>query len=361
MTRAGLEHTVAPLGTALTAEQLALMWRMAEEPVLCFDGDKAGRKAAYRALDVALPELGPGKALRFAFLPEGQDPDDLLRSAGPEALKAALDRTIAFVDVLWARESEQMPADTPERRAGLEKRLRELAGQIRDEGVRRAYQDELRQRLQRLAGPASSGQRHFPGQRGAAGIYGRGAAPARPRFNEPPNLKTVPLAASPALARSAVVQGRALALPRREVALIMGAINHPSIPLLDPEFFAELEFEHPDLARLHQAISSCLAEDPMLQRDTLLDALAAAGLGLVLARVERALDPAENWALPEAELGHATAAWREAADLQARVSSIRRELDAAIVDYDDTEESYQRIRNLRERLLSAVNTDFAEG
>ena len=90
MTQAGFAHTVAPLGTALTSEQCALLWTIADEPILCFDGDKAGRKAAYRAVDVALPLVGPGKSLRFAMLPEGQDPDDLVRSGGAPAIAEAL-------------------------------------------------------------------------------------------------------------------------------------------------------------------------------------------------------------------------------------------------------------------------------
>ena len=87
---AGFPHAVAPLGTALTEDQLALLWRLADEPILCFDGDKAGRRAAYRALDVALPNLVSGKSLRFALLPEGQDPDDLARSGGPAAVERVL-------------------------------------------------------------------------------------------------------------------------------------------------------------------------------------------------------------------------------------------------------------------------------
>ena len=114
---AGYEATVAPLGTALTADQLALMWRMADEPILCFDGDDAGRRAAYRALDLALPLLKPGKSLKLAALPDGQDPDDLVRSGGREAVEDVLAAARPLADVLWTRESEAGPLTTPERRA----------------------------------------------------------------------------------------------------------------------------------------------------------------------------------------------------------------------------------------------------
>src|SRR5246127_1977162 len=122
MVTAGFEATVAPLGTALTAEQLALMWKLADEPTLCFDGDDAGRRAAYRAADLALPLIRPGKSLKFASLPQGHDPDDLARSGGHEAIADVLGAARPLAAVLWTRESEAGPVDTPERRAALEAR-----------------------------------------------------------------------------------------------------------------------------------------------------------------------------------------------------------------------------------------------
>src|SRR6266700_2623007 len=105
MVSAGFEATVAPLGTALTTDQLALLWKLADEPILCFDGDAAGRRAAYRAVDLALPLLHPGKSLRFATLPEGHDPDDLVRAGGREALNEVLGSARPLAQVLWMRET----------------------------------------------------------------------------------------------------------------------------------------------------------------------------------------------------------------------------------------------------------------
>src|SRR5690606_27523187 len=120
MSQAGLENCVAPLGTALTDDQLRLLWRMAPEPILCFDGDSAGRRAAHRAVDVALAQLQPGRSLVFAFLPDGSDPDDLLRQEGAEAMRRILDRATPLVEVLWEREWTSGQWSTPERRAYLE-------------------------------------------------------------------------------------------------------------------------------------------------------------------------------------------------------------------------------------------------
>jgi DNA primase len=143
----GIGTAVAPLGTALTEEQLDLLWRAGPEPVLCFDGDAAGIRAAWRACDRALPLIEPGKSLFFVLLPDGMDPDDVVRVRGAQAMRDMLAGAKPLVDLLWTRELEAEPLDTPERKAGLEARLMAAAGQIKHEGVRKAYQQELRDRL----------------------------------------------------------------------------------------------------------------------------------------------------------------------------------------------------------------------
>src|SRR3954454_22576812 len=150
MVTAGFEATVAPLGTALTAEQLVLLWRMADEPVLCFDGDDAGRRAAYRAVDLALPLIAPGKSLRFASLPDGHDPDDLVRAGGREAVAEVLGAARPLADVLWRRETEGGGVGTPGGRAALEARINEVTAALKEEAGRRHYRSEFNARLRRL-------------------------------------------------------------------------------------------------------------------------------------------------------------------------------------------------------------------
>ena len=126
MVTAGFDATVAPLGTALTADQLALMWRMADEPILCFDGDDAGRRAAFPPLDLALPLVAPGKSLKLAALPDGQDPDDLVRSGGREAVEDVLAAARPLRrHAVGARRPRAGLFTTPERRRALEVRLAE--------------------------------------------------------------------------------------------------------------------------------------------------------------------------------------------------------------------------------------------
>ncbi len=175
MTQAGFANTVAPLGTALTEDQLALLWRTAPEPVLCFDGDSAGQRAADRALDMALPLLLPGKSLRFALLPAGQDPDDLLRSDGAQAVQAVIDAAQTMSDVLWGRALALNDRSTPEKKAQFERDLGAEIDRIGDPKVRQHYQSEMGARVSQLWGPAGE-----PRARGR-GAFGRrrAFAPAR--------------------------------------------------------------------------------------------------------------------------------------------------------------------------------------
>src|SRR3982075_2075868 len=176
MVGAGYPASVAPLGTALTENQLALLWKMADEPILCFDGDRAGQKAAWRAADLALPHLKPGKSLRFALLPEGQDPDDLARSGGRGAIEEVISAARGLAEMVWAREVEGGSFATPERRAALEARIKELTNGMRDEVVRRYYRQDLTERLRRTLAPDGGRGGGYGGGnfRGAGGKFGGG-------------------------------------------------------------------------------------------------------------------------------------------------------------------------------------------
>ena len=147
LTEAGFGHAVAPLGTALTEDQLGLLWRVGPEPTLCFDGDAAGLRAAYRSIDRALPFLEPGKSLFFSLLPEGMDPDDVIQKRGKGAMGDLLGGAIPLSQLLWQRERDVDRIDTPERQAGLELRLKQASGQIQNQAVRSAYERDLRRRM----------------------------------------------------------------------------------------------------------------------------------------------------------------------------------------------------------------------
>mgnify|MGYP003342517262 CR=1 FL=1 len=214
MSRAGFAHTVAPLGTALTEEQLHLLWRMADEPILCFDGDKAGKRAAYRAIDVALPLIAAGKSLRFALLPEGQDPDDLFKSGGAAAIEQVIERAMPLVDLFWMRGLEAQPVDTPERRAAFEKKIKSEVQAIPDESVRALYREDINRRIARHFEVAQPAQNQ---QRGGGPVYGRRLPPKPPgaAIREPIRL-------SASLARTAIFAPGGAISPR-EALILVGA------------------------------------------------------------------------------------------------------------------------------------------
>jgi DNA primase len=164
---AGYKGAVAPLGTALTPEQIMLLWKIipAKEkvPYLCFDGDAAGQRAAIRACDNILPLLQPDQSVRFVFLPPGHDPDTLLRGEGGKPFEALIENAMPLSDFIWERFTAHRRFDTPEAQAGLKRDLEEAAAQIADRTVQQYYQQAFRDRLYKTFGPGARGA--FPANR----------------------------------------------------------------------------------------------------------------------------------------------------------------------------------------------------
>jgi DNA primase len=145
LSEAGFTATVAPLGTAITEDQLRLLWRIAPEPIIALDGDTAGLRAAMRLIDIALPLLEAGQSLRFALMPPGLDPDDVIKAQGAGAMQKLIDAAIPMVQLLWQRETEGKNFDSPERKAALDKVLREKIKLIADPSIRNHYGEAIKQ------------------------------------------------------------------------------------------------------------------------------------------------------------------------------------------------------------------------
>ena len=152
LSEAGFQSAVAPLGTAVTEDQLRLMWRIHPEPVIALDGDTAGVRAALRVIDLALPLLEAGQGLRFAVLPIGLDPDDLIKAQGTGAMQAVIEAAQPMVNLLWQRAVEGQVFDSPERRAALDKTLRTALMRIQDPSIRGHYGQEIKRLLWDLYG-----------------------------------------------------------------------------------------------------------------------------------------------------------------------------------------------------------------
>ncbi|MHC2435694.1 DNA primase [Bradyrhizobium sp. USDA 4451] len=381
MVTSGFPGAVAPLGTALTENQLALLWKMVDEPILCFDGDRAGQKAAYRAADLALPQLKPGKSLRIALLPEGQDPDDLARSGGRAAIEEVISVARPLADLIWSREIEGGNFDTPERRAALEARIGELTNGIRDEVVRRYYRQDLQQRLQRSFAPEGGrggygrggyGRGNFGGGRG--GESPRAFAPRGPaqggRFapkGAAPALSRGPYqAASPQLANSPIMRGQRSAISRREALILQSLINHPWLLHDHLEEVAALELAHPEAHKLRAAIIAAFAHDHHHSPDAEEQAekmradLEAGGLSQILQRVERAITTQAVWG---AQIGTARedvlSTWRQLVALHQKTHALlreRKDAEAALAE-DSSEANLAWLQDIQARMAEADGTE----
>ena len=355
LTTAGLSHVVAPLGTALTAEQCLLLWRMADEPILCFDGDKAGLKAAYRAIDTALPLLGAERSLRFVLLPEGLDPDELLRANGPAAIVSALKDSLPLVDILWMREVEGVTLDTPERRAGLEKRLREVAAQIPDETLRRYYQQEISSRLTSLFGRKSE---RFFSRRNDRDF---GSPRAQQSFGQRPEARPGPVYVGSALANSALFRGVRPVMSAREGLILLILLNHPDLLAGQIDEIAALDFAASEASALRDAMVLWIEMGGPDHGD-LTHFIESKGFTSTLGRLSGMAAHATLWSVrPEAASIDAAESLRQALVLHRRAWALNRELREveSRLAQEPNERDTARIRDIQTQLSALEGAEAA--
>ncbi|MFD0979624.1 DNA primase [Tropicimonas aquimaris] len=253
LSEAGFAATVAGLGTAITEDQLRLMWRIHPEPVVAMDGDSAGLKAALRLIDLALPLLEAGQSLRFCLMPNGQDPDELLKAKGPQAMQALLDDAQPMVSLLWQREIEGKVLDSPERRAALDKALRETIRKIADPAIRAHYAEEIRDRRSTLFGFNRAQGGNGAGQ----GRKGEWRAPWRGRGSQP--AAAVPVAGTRASLLAAADADQALLL--REAVILATLIRTPAMLEEFTHALEEMDFAGHDHAGIAGLLLCCGPED----------------------------------------------------------------------------------------------------
>ncbi len=389
MVGAGFAASVAPLGTALTESQLTLLWKMADEPILCFDGDRAGQKAAFRAADLALPLLTPGKSLRFALLPEGQDPDDLARAGGRAAIEEVIGASRGLADIIWSREIEGGDFSTPERRAALEKHISEITNSIRDEIVRRYYRQDLAERLQRsFAGEVArgfadagharggfrSGQRG-PGGRESAARFGPGNRimggiwAGRPRVPGAggPVIGSGPYQpASSQLAASSLMRGQRSAMSRREALILQCLLNHPWLLHDHLEEVAALELANGEAHRLRAGIIAAFANDHHHSTDVaeqiekLKADLVKGGFSKELQRVERAITTPAVWgARAGAAREDVLSTWQQLVALHRKTHALlreRKDAEQALAD-DSSDANLAWLKDIQARIAEADGTE----
>jgi len=291
--QAGFDTAVAPLGTALTEEQIQLIWRLTREPHLCFDGDAAGQRAAARAAERALPHIKPGHSLRFAILPEGEDPDSLIKAKGRDAIQEHLNLAVSLSEILWRLETSGHKLDTPEERAWLERRLRDRAMQIQDETVQRHYLNDFKDRL----------WKQFRQNKSGGTGRQRAGAPQSRQLAEKSGTATQ-------------IDSHYLG----EAILVFTLIAHPALFDQVGEHLGTIAFSDPELDNLRQEVLKTLASPEIenqfgpegLDSQALEDHLSTTGFSaLVCGPMRRQVLNHANFARPDEHLEAARIGWEQ--------------------------------------------------
>ena len=346
--RAGVAG-VAGMGTALTEEQMALMWRFHPEPTLCFDGDAAGQRAVARAIERALPHLKPGKSLKFAIVSGGKDPDDVLREQGPAALKAQLAETTAFSAALFALQRDAEPLDTPERRASLKARLRNVAAAIQDKDLAQAYREDLFSRFDALfAKPKESQGSPFAQNR-------RPPASGRWRGRD----DRFPDRSPPTAEGKAAARRLAEGLDPLAAAVAKGALDDPA--RLDDRLEAVERhgLGHPALNDLASEIIRLRLEADVLDSEGLTRHLTTRGFGALLGEIDRAARiSGAPFLNPDIPQDAARISWSHAFEVLTRMAALESALSAAKSELTESSDAqaFMRLKGERDALKRAIRT-----
>jgi DNA primase len=327
LARVGIHNAVAPLGTAVTEDQLKMLWRMVPEPTLCFDGDAAGQRAAFRAAERALPLLKPGFSLRFVELPAGEDPDSLVNRKGSRAMDELVSAAQPLSELIWQRCLAEGPTDTPERRAGLRKRLRDLSAAIEDPSIREFYITHYNNQLDAV----------FGGNRQNAG-YEKGS------WRKKSNLSFKKL---PKREIGGVL--------RRERTIIGLVLNHPGVSEDVFDDLASLQLETPIMDNLRAEILKNVGMRKTLDVGALKDDLPNSNLvQLIEDLTGEGAERLEPFARPQASAEAVIEGWTHITRLH-RLEELRRELTMAerALGDDTTEQAFARFVALQDAVRQA--------
>ncbi|HVZ70235.1 MAG TPA: DNA primase [Rhizomicrobium sp.] len=355
LVRAGFEAAVAPLGTALTEDQLHLLWRVAAEPILAFDGDEAGLRAAHRAARLALPHLKAGYSLRFAFLPAGEDPDSFIRASGPAAMRKILDNAEPLAQVLWRGETDGKDFSTPERRAGLERSLGEIVAAIGDTKIadyyRRDFDNRVFEEFKRRK-PAPQPERNRFEHR-------KGSRPFPPKTGGLGSGPVVSAAVKNSLIAKAG-KGGARRLKELELAVLLW--EGPHLAALHGEILAELPFADRSLDRFRHELLNLAASGGRLETRALENHLVRVGQSELAEQLARRAsgEIASATAKDDADRGPADAdanaddleaRWLRAATQLREIAELDPERARAVERFrnEASEESWREVQVLLER------------
>ncbi len=329
---AGFEASVAPLGTALTEEHLALLWRLSDVPILCFDGDEAGKKAIKRVIDIALTRLEPGRSLNIITLPQGQDPDNIIANEGRDYFAKMIENAAPLSDTIFELEMSGAPPSTPEARAAFEARLKQQANMIKNNMVRRHYLAVFDEKLRQLFAPA-----YFKNKKSN-------------------KFEKQQISFSQGLKNSKIFKGKsAQEISAREAAILLCLINHPNLIEERLENLAQIEFESKIAQKLLSNLIDIAAITPGVENEEIIKQLEKKNYGQLLKSMEKLLNRQGIWQIDakiakiDAEIGlnHALA-------LHYKSVQLNKELRAAEIALGNelSEENLEKLRNIQNQIAT---------
>jgi len=336
--QAGFKHAVAPLGTALTENQIQILWKVVPEPILCFDGDNAGQKAALRAAERAMPLLKPGKSLRFIALPDGEDPDSLIKTKGIKAIEETLGEAVHLFEVIWRFNTFGCRLETPEDRAGLENRLKEAAAIIKDKTVQRYYLNSFKSRLWDEFGKNRS-MNNVSGGRGNWRNQQTSFVQMTEKSGQGAHIDTIWI---------------------QQAILIATLINHPLLFDRIGERLGSLEFKAPDLDKLRQEVLKTLALSPRLEKQVLRDHLEVTGFAVLLnGLLSRQVINHAKFARPDENIDVVQKGWEQTFRLYRRnqlleeIQTVEKELSE-----NPTTETFELLKALKQTAMQKEDAEF---
>ncbi len=350
----GFPNTVAPMGTALTPNQLQLLWRFAPEPVLCFDGDSAGVKAAIRGMEMALPKLIPGHSLRFAFLPEGQDPDDYIAQNGQEAFAAIIQNAKSLIDVFWDHHINQGRWDTPERKAQLEHQIQSALEDIEDQSVKTYYQRDIKNRIYQYWRKV---EQERWAQKRSKSYAQKGTFQPNSKWGQ--KNQTRPSPPGSGLLKSALLQNTPHSSPllQRETLLIGCMIAHSWLIDNYYEEIARLSFKTEHLDRLRTAILEIYmieTGEEALDKKAFHHHLEVMGLQRDIQHLDNLLvQRPEPYLRETVSKDFVEQSWQQLMSLQRKETDFKQEQERAQqrLLQNNTEENFERLNLLKSQII----------
>ncbi len=348
ISQAGFPEAVAPLGTAVTEDQIREMWRLAPEPLMCFDGDKAGQRAAIRVVDRSLGLLKPGYSLKFVYLPDGEDPDSFVAGYGQRAFEDLLSKGVPLANVLWSELIGGVDVDTPEQRAGLEQKIARILSEIKDTKIRGYYESDFQKRLKNLFGGEfvpdinlHEQNQYTQSKENHSGQVAKNTYRKRSydRYEQRESIGN--------LNKTEIGKNALLSVKDRERLIVLTVIEHPWLLEHHEELFATFEFESLELDKTRNEIIRIASRDSDLEKENLRHQLIENGLGQVVETISRqGVLTAQKFVGQDSSEEETEETWLHSMDLF-RLEKLEMEI-AALGSKDLNEEDFARLQALLE-------------